>query len=52
MAEQAKQFESRELKPQDNFRALQVADMTTFMARLLFKLTESSVNSANAYIEQ
>ena len=26
--------------------------MTTFMARLLFKLTETSVTSANQFIEQ
>lgn len=29
-----------------------MADMTTFMARLLFKLTEASVKNANDYIEQ
>lgn len=27
----------------EHFRAIQVADMTTFMARLLYKLTEASV---------
>jgi hypothetical protein len=36
----------------EHFRAVQVADMTTFMARLLYKLTEASVRQANEFIEQ
>ena len=31
-------------------RTMQVADMTTFMAKLMFKLTEMSCAHANQYI--
>ena len=37
--------------PAHNYRALQVADMTTFMARLLYKLTEMSCNHANTFVQ-
>lgn len=53
LLEATKQLEQP--KPQSkerDFRAIQVADMTTFMARLLFKLTEASVKHANDYIDQ
>ena len=33
-----------------NYRTLQVADMTTFMAKLIYKLTEMSCAHANHYI--
>ena len=35
-----------------SFRALQVADMTTFMAKLLQKLTEMSCKLANTFIRE
>ena len=34
----------------NSYRAFQVADMTTFMAKLLQKMTEMSCNLANQFI--
>ena len=34
----------------DRTRALMVADMTTFMAKLVSKLTQTSVNFANSLV--
>ena len=48
--EKAGQEEKQGPPANQSFRALQVADMTTFMAKLLQKLTEMSCNHANQFI--
>lgn len=43
---------SRQEEGRPSYRALQVADMTTFMAKLLQKLTEMSCKLANTFIRE
>ena len=51
--QQEYQIKKQEMKQEDKVdrnRALMVADMTTFMAKLVSKLTQTSINYANSLV--
>ena len=50
MQHQDNEYAHRQIIEQgSNNRVLQIADMTTFLARLLFKMTQMSCGFANSY---